>query len=410
MIRDLLHVTERSDVLSLAGGLPAAEMLPTDRLAIAMDRALRRNGAYGPDALQYGATEGVAELRAAIARSAARMDGRTRADDVLVTTGSQQALDLVARTTIDPGDTVVMERPAYLGALQTFAGVGARVVTVVSDAEGLRTDELERHLRGGLRPKLCTIVPNFQNPSGATMPTERRAHLASLAERYGFLIVEDDPYRELRFDGDSLPPLRAHTDLAIGLGSSSKILAPGLRVGWIAAPSPLVDALTRTKQRVDLHTPTLNQLVVLDVLRDVAFLNAHIARLRVCYAARRDALLTALRHHLAGRVEVDRPDGGFFLWARLPGTDTEALLPSAVAAGVAFVPGAAFTTDGSGADRMRLSFASLAPAQLADAAARLATVVAAGEPPLPAARPLLGSPNTYHQAPSAKGASARGTG
>src|SRR5690606_34600230 len=189
-------------------------------------------------------------------------------------------------------------RPAYLGALQTFAGVGARVVTVVSDAEGLRTDELERHLRGGLRPKLCTIVPNFQNPSGATMPTERRAHLAALADRYGFLIVEDDPYRELRFDGDALPPLRAHTDLAVWLGSSSKILAPGLRVGWLAAPAALVGALTRAKQRVDLHTPTLNQLVVLDLLREREFLDAHVTRLRACYAERCDALLRALRDEM----------------------------------------------------------------------------------------------------------------
>jgi 2-aminoadipate transaminase len=369
-IRDLLHLLERPGMLSLAGGLPAAEGLAPGPFAAAFERALRRGGPYGPPALQYGPTEGIAELRALVALDAQRVDGRSDEDDVLVTTGSQQAIDLLARVLLDAGDTVVAERPAYLGSLQCFAAAGARVVTIPVDADGLRTDELERELRAGLRPKLCAVVPNFQNPSGATLSEERRVYLGALAEHYGFVVVEDDPYRALRFDGDELAPVRRHTELAVTLGSTSKILAPGLRVGWVIAPAALRAPMVRAKQAADLHTSTTTQYLALEMLSDHAAMEEHVARLRALYAQRCHALSCAVGQELA-TATFTPPRGGFFLWVRLAGIDTTDLLPAALDEGVAFVPGAAFTTATACRDYARLSFASLAADGLREAVHRL---------------------------------------
>jgi 2-aminoadipate transaminase len=378
VIRDLLHLLEQPGMLSLAGGLPAGDAFPTERFRLACDRALSRGGPYGAAALQYGPTEGVGELRDLLARDARSLDGRTEADEVLVTTGSQQAIDLLARTLLDPGDAVIVERPAYLGSLQVFAAAGASIESVPSDEQGMCTDALEQQLRTGLRPKLCSVVPNFQNPSGATLADERRVHLAELADRYGFVIVEDDPYRELRFAGSDVAPIREHTELAVTLGSTSKVLAPGLRVGWLCAPAMLRDALVRAKQAADLHTSTLSQYVALDLLTDEPFLRAHIESLCSCYAERCGELADALDVELGERCEFTRPDGGFFLWVRFPGVDTSSVLEAALRVGVAYVPGAAFTTDDSCADRARLSFASLAPEQLREAARRLGEALPGG--------------------------------
>ena len=373
MIRDLLHVLEQPHVLSLAGGLPAATAMPTERLRLALERALDEQGRYGPVALQYGPTEGAPSLRDLVASAAHAEDGRTTVDGVLTTTGSQQALDLLARVLVDPGDAIVVEHPAYLGSLQAFSAAGARFVEIPSDRDGMQTDVLERQLQAGLRPKACAVVPNFHNPTGATLAAHRREHLASLAERYGFVVIEDDPYHALRFGGDDLAPIRVHSELVVTLGSSSKVLAPGLRVGWLAGPAALVRHLVRAKQSVDLHTPMLNQLAVADVLGDDAFMATHLRGLRATYAERCDALAHALVEELGRRIELTKPDGGFFVWARLPGTDTGALLHDALDEGVAFVPGAEFTThEGELTDRMRLSFASLDADALAEAARRMA--------------------------------------
>jgi 2-aminoadipate transaminase len=380
VIRDLLRLLDDPSVLSLAGGLPAPEAMPVERLRVAIDRALRVEGAYGCPALQYGATEGVPALRALIADDARALDGRTTADDVLVTTGSQQALDLLARVLIDPGDVAVVEQPGYLGTIQVLAGAGARLLAVPVDDDGMRTDVLETLLRDGTRPKLVSVVPDFQNPSGARLSAERRVHLGALAERYGFLVVEDDPYRELRFTDDVLLPVRAHTEMAVSLGSSSKTLAPGMRVGWMSAPRALVVPLTRAKQTADLHTSTLAQHAVLDVLADRPFVAAHLDRLRALYATRAVALDAALDEAFGGRIDHHRPRGGFFLWVRLPGVDTTALLPRAIEHGVAFVPGAAFSIDGRATDTARLSFASLAVPDLPAAARRLARAVGSPVP------------------------------
>lgn len=374
VLRDLLHLVDRPGVMSLAGGLPAAESFPIERLSVAAERAFAVGGTYGATALQYGPTEGDAELRAVLAETYA-----CEADDLLVTTGSQQGLDLIARAVIDPGDTVVVEAPSYVGALQALRTCRPSLHAVPLDHDGLVTDDLARALRTGLRPKLVYVIPNFQNPSGATLTEQRRQHLLELADRYGFLIVEDDPYGALRFRGEavrSLWQLGASTDRVASLGTASKLLAPGLRVGWLAAPSWLRPPLVRLKQATDLHTSSLCQGIVADVLADAAFVTAHRARLAELYGTRCSALLEAL----PPQFTVSPPDGGMFLWAEVPGVDASASLPAAIDAGVAYVPGTAFSIDGGFARHVRLSFATVALHQLPEAGRRLRTVLHAGAP------------------------------
>lgn len=372
VIRDLLKVVEQPGMLSLAGGLPAPESFPVDRMRAAVDRVLGAStGLASP--LQYGPTEGVGPLRDWVAAQA----GATQ-EQVVITTGSQQALDLLAHALCDPGDEVVVEHPAYLGALQALEAAGARLVPVTSDTHGIRVDELAERLAAGLRPKACYVAPNFQNPTGATLALERRGALAELADRYGFVVIEDDPYRELRFRGTQLPQVRTFGANVVSLGSTSKVLAPGLRVGWLVAPTWLVPAVVRLKQGRDLHTSSLSQWLAHDVLTDDAFLAGHRPVLASLYAERCDALCAALTARLGDGVSFDRPEGGMFVWARLAGVDTTALLPVAAAGGVAFVPGSAFHLDGGGAEHARLSFATLDPAGLDEAVRRLAA--AAGVP------------------------------
>ncbi len=368
VIRDLLRLVDRPGVLSLAGGLPAPEGFPVERIRLAADRALARGGRYGVTALQYGPTEGDDELRDL---AAARLGAP--AGEVLITTGSQQGLDLVARALLDPGDVVVVEAPSYLGALQAFRACEPAFAEVGTDEYGLRTDVLEDLLVGGLRPKLLYTVPNFQNPSGATLPLERRRHLAALADRFGFLIVEDDPYGVLRFRGEHVPSIRTFSDRVVTLGTASKLLAPGLRVAWLAAPAWLFGSLVRLKQAADLHTSTLSQRIVADILADHDFVASHVRRVAAIYRERCDALAGAV----ADSVDVVVPDGGMFLWGRVRGDaiDTTELLPRAVELGVAFVPGAAFHVGDGGRGSLRLSFSTLTPTELAEAAARLAAAI-----------------------------------
>lgn len=374
-IRDLLRLTERPEVLSLAGGLPDPSTFPVTELAEAAARA-----AADPRALQYGTTEGMAELRERLAAGEARRIGRTvDVDEVLVTTGSQQALDLVARTLCDPGDVVLVEDPGYLGALQALRAAGARPVGVPVDEHGLRVDVVEDHLRRGLRPRLVYCVPTFQNPTGATLSAERRRALAHVAERWGIVVVEDAPYEALRFGGTPLPPVAAGSDLVLGLGSCSKTLAPGLRVGWARGPADLVAALARAKQAVDLHTSTLAQRLVLDLLDRPGWYARHVAAVAADLGRREVALAEALADALGDRVDLDRPDGGMFSWARLrpgpdgsPAADTRAWLAAALDHDVAFVPGGAFAVDRPADDAARLSFATVPVEQAGEAARRLA--------------------------------------
>ncbi len=339
---------------------------------------------HGARALQYAPTEGMAELRAIVA---ARAERAVTADDLIITTGSQQGLDLLARALCDRGDVVVVESPGYLGALQAFQASGARLVGAATDADGVRVDALEDELvrldRAGTAPKVVYVVANFQNPSGATLALDRRHRLLELADRFGFVLVEDDPYGALRFRGESQPALgtlaattgRAE-DQVVSLGTVSKIVSPGLRVGWLVAPDWLRPALVRAKQATDLHTSPLTQLIAADVLGDESFMTAHIDQIRSTYRERADALTRSLVDELGDRLEVGAVHGGMFCWARLTGdVSATELFAAAIDAGVAFVPGDAFCLDDSGRSHLRLCFTTLTPAELAVAAGRLATAL-----------------------------------
>lgn len=362
-IRDLLKLTEQPGILTLAGGLPAPDTFPTGALADAAARVLA-----DPAALQYSTTEGHLALREWIA---ARATGDVEPDDVLVTTGSQQGLDLVVRALCDPGDTVAADCPGYLGALQVLQANGCRILPVTVDEHGLDPTALEALLTAGERPKLVYSCPSLQNPTGTTLPLDRRRALAALADRYGFVVVEDDPYSALRWAGEHPPPITTLTDRAVWLSTFSKTLAPGLRLGWMVAPEEVRLAATRLKQAVDLHTPTLSQRLAADLVTRPGWFDSHLRDLVPVYRERAEALAGALRVELGDRATFAPPEGGMFLWVRLAGVDTDALLPRAVEHGVAFVPGSVFHVDGGGTSSLRLSFATLSPDDLAEATRRL---------------------------------------
>ncbi|MFD7084831.1 PLP-dependent aminotransferase family protein [Streptomyces sp. NPDC059918] len=378
-IREILALTARPGVISFAGGLPAPELFDTEGLRAAYDAAFAESA---PRALQYSTTEGAPELREAVAARVTARGLKTGADDLVVTTGSQQALTLITSTLVEPGDAVLVENPTYLAALQCFGLAGARVIPVPCDGEGMLPDELEE-IVARERPKLLYSVPTFQNPTGRTLPGARRAAVAEIAARRGLWLVEDDPYGELRFEGAEVPWLAAHPgaeDRTALLGSFSKVMAPGLRLGWLRAPEALRRAAAVTKQAADLHTSTVDQLAAAHYLR-TADLDAHIAAVRTAYRERRDALLAALGAALPEGSEWNRPEGGMFVWARLPeGHDAGALLPAAISRGVAFVPGAPFHTGTPDPRTLRLSFTTHTPTEIAEGLARLADAVAAHSP------------------------------
>jgi 2-aminoadipate transaminase len=374
-VRDLLALITRPEVISFAGGLPAPELFDLDGLRAAFDRVLSSPG--GRRHLQYAPTEGNADLRTLVA---ARMTHRglpTGADDLLITTGSQQALTLIAAALLDPGDVVAVEEPTYLAALQCFQLAGARIVTVPADDGGLDPEALAAVLETH-RPKLLYLVPTFANPTGRTLPLERRRAVARLAARHGVWVVEDDPYGELRYRGEPVPALAAQPgaeDRVLHLGSFSKIAAPGLRLGWVRSPAPLRPALTVAKQAADLHTSTIDQAAGAAYLA-ATDLDAHVRGLRTAYAARRDAMMAAMpRTAPAGSTWTD-PDGGMFTWLRLPGrVDTAALLPAALARDVAFVPGAPFYAGRPDTATLRLSFTTHTPAEITEGMHRLAAAL-----------------------------------
>ena len=371
-IRDLLHLTERADVLSLAGGLPSAEAFPVVEVAEATAAILGRSPG---GALQYSTTEGLPALRRWVA---AQAPVPTAPDQVLVTHGSQQALDLLARATLAPGATVALADPGYVGALQAFRLAEAHLVGIPVDDDGMRVDVLADRCSAGLRPALVYVVAEFDNPSGVTLGAERRGALADLAERYGFLVVEDDPYGTLRWSGARPPALRTLTDRVVALGTTSKVLTPGLRVGWAVGPTPLMRRLVTVKQAADLHTNGLGQHVAAELLGRPGFLDRHGAGLRDRYQRQADALVEALAAEVGDRLHVSTPQGGMFCWATfLDGTDTTALLPRAVDAGVAFVPGRAFAVDDPHRHGLRLSFATEGPDALREAVRRLALALTA---------------------------------
>ncbi|MFI1710689.1 PLP-dependent aminotransferase family protein [Streptomyces griseoruber] len=369
-VRDILAVTARPEVINFAGGLPAPELFDREGVAEAFRHVLEETPAR---ALQYATTEGEPALREALAARTSARGLTTTADDVLVTTGSQQALSLLATALLDPGDTVLVESPCYLAALQVLTLAGARVVAVPGDAEGPDPEALAE-LVVRERPKLLYTVPTFQNPTGRTLPAARRAALASVAARHGLWIVEDDPYGELRYDGERVPWIAAHPDAldrTVLLGSFSKVMAPGLRLGWLRGPAELRRACVVAKQAADLHTPTVNQLAAARYLA-VNDLDAHVARVAAVYRERRDAMLAGLGEALPDGSVWNRPEGGMFLWARLPESyDTTALLPQVVRHDVAYVPGAPFHAGEPDRSTLRLCFVTQTPEEIGEGLRRL---------------------------------------
>jgi 2-aminoadipate transaminase len=359
-------------VISFAGGLPAPELFDVAGLQRAFQDALE--GPAGRRSLQYSTTEGDPMLRAAVARRLTARGLRTEAEELLITSGSQQALTLIATVLLEPGDRVLVEEPSYLAALQCFALAGAVAVPVPCDDDGLDPSAIDA-LADEHAPKLIYTVPTFHNPTGRTLPLARRRALVDAAARAGLWIIEDDPYGELRYSGEPLPSLASLAGAAertLAVSTLSKIAAPGLRLGWVRAPQPLLRALTIAKQAADLHSSTIDQAAAARWLAAVD-LDAHIDRLRVAYRERRDALLAGLGRALGPGSTHNHPDGGMFVWARLPhGWDAAALLPRALERGVAFVPGAPFYSSRPDPRTLRLSFTTHTPDEIERGLERLA--------------------------------------
>lgn len=381
-IREILKVTERPDILSFAGGLPAPEAFPVAELARAHADVFANEGAA---ALQYSTTEGFSPLRAWIAERMRRRGIPASTEQVLITSGSQQGIDLVARVLLDAGDAVIVESPSYLAALQVFEAHEASFVTVGSDEHGMRVDQLERAIKR-TRPKLVYVVPAFQNPKGTTLALERREQLARIAAEHGVAVLEDDPYGELRYSGTELPAIAALDRRApvIHLSTFSKTLAPGLRIGWVVATEETIRALTVAKQACDLHTATLVQRAAARLLETFDY-DGHVSRVRALYRDRRDAMLAALGREFPSGTTWTRPEGGLFVWVGLPaGADTSRLLPEALRERVAFVPGAPFFARAPERNFLRLNFSNRPPDLIAEGMRRLAAVAArAAQTPAP---------------------------
>jgi 2-aminoadipate transaminase len=385
-IRELLKITQRPEIISFAGGLPAPEVFPAARFREACCSVLEKQASQ---ALQYGATEGYEPLREMVARHIARYGIKAQPENVLITSGSQQALDLIGKLLINPGDRVLVEAPTYLGALQAFNAYGAEYVSVPSDDDGMRTDMLEVPMRSG--PKFMYVLPNFQNPGGTTMSEGRRHQLVLLADRFGIPIIEDDPYGQLRYEGEHLTPLvvldrdnlRRDSGYSLGnviyLSTFSKTLAPGLRLGWIVAPTEVIVKIVQLKQGADLHTSTFTQMVAYEVAKD-GFLDEHVKVIRKVYGERRDVMLAALKEFFPPEVTWTHPKGGLFLWVTLPkGMDCQKLFNAALEQKVAFVPGDSFYARNGyseeGCRHFRLNFSYGQPEQIREGICRLAVAV-----------------------------------
>jgi 2-aminoadipate transaminase len=377
-IREILKVTQAPDVISFAGGLPAPELFPIDETAAATAAVLAREGGA---ALQYSTTEGHAPLREWIAEHLAETVGlQVGPDRVLITSGSQQGLDLLGKVLLDPGDVVLVENPGYLGALQVFRGYEADVVGVTADENGLVPAALcETLARRSRRPKFLYTIPHFQNPTGTSLAAERRSEVTRIAAEAGLLVVEDDPYGRLRFAGQPTPALVADGAVPawVYLGTTSKVLAPGMRVAWtVVSDTALRDKLVAAKQAADLHTSTFTQRIVCELVRQPGWLDRHIAELCTVYGQRRDLMVRELEHHLPSGCRWTRPEGGLFLWVTLPeALDATELLQRAARERVAFVPGEPFWVGEPHRNTLRLNFRNANENQITTGIARLGVVV-----------------------------------
>ncbi len=381
-VRELLKLTESPDIISFAGGLPAPDVFPVDEFAAACERVLHEQGAQ---ALQYGTTEGYRPLREMIARHTGRYGIKITPDNVMITSGSQQALDLIGKVFINRGDRVLVEEPTYLGALQAWNAYGAEYVTVAMDEDGMMPDALESALRSG--PKFIYVLPNFQNPTGVTLSLERRIKLIELADRYGVPIIEDDPYGQLRYEGEHIKSVvtldnefRQNGDPGyrgnvIYLSTFSKTLAPGIRLAWVIAPPEVIRKLVQAKQGADLHTSTFNQMVAFEVAHG-GFLDRHIWLIRRIYGERRNLMLDAMEEFFPKEVTWTHPKGGLFLWGMMPENMSSAeALKRAIEQNVAFVPGAPFYALGGGGNTMRINFSFATPDKMLIGIERLGRVL-----------------------------------
>ena len=357
VIRELLKYGQQPGIISLAGGLPAPEFFPVREFKEACQHVLSKAPSV---ALQYSTTEGHLPLREWLAETMSKYGILVEPDNILTVNGSQQGLDLVGKLFIDPGDCVITSRPTYLGALQAWNSYQACYQTVSLDGEGMCVEEIETALDRGASPSFVYVLPNFHNPAGTTLPLERRERLAEIARKHDLVIIEDDPYGELRYEGEDIIPIfRLAPERTIYLSTFSKTLAPGIRLAWIVAPKPIIARLVQAKQGADLHTGTFVQMLAYDIC-ERGILRQHVKRLRKVYRQRRDTMLDALEEHWPQETSWTRPQGGLFLWARTPERiNTRDFFKKAIAAGVAYVPGFAFYPDDKGdPNTMRLNFSN----------------------------------------------------
>ncbi len=377
-MRDLMAITERPDVISLAGGLPDTSTFPAERLAAI---AAKMAAEHAARALQYGPTDGIAAAKDCIAQVMAAEGTEVDPEDLLVTSGGQQVIDLVCKTLIDPGDVIIAEAPTYPGAVPAFSAYQADVVQIAMDDDGMRIDEMEAALERleaeGRRPKFIYTIPNFQNPAGVTLSLARRRRLVQVAHERELLVLEDNPYGLLRFEGDPLPTLLSLDGgrFVIYLGTFSKILSPGLRLGWAAAPGPVLEKMNLGKQAADLCSSTLGQQLLASYFEHARWQD-YVASLKDHYRRRRDTMLDALAEHLPEQATWTRPEGGLFIWATLPDfLDTTDLLARALSRNVAFVPGRAAFLDGRGGSSMRLNFSGVGEDAIREGVRRIGEVV-----------------------------------
>ncbi len=377
-IREMLKVSRRPDIVSFAGGLPAPETFPVKELEEISCQVLRERGAT---ALQYGSTEGELSLREEIARWLSRENTSVKPENILVTSGSQQGLDIISKVFLDPHDIVMVELPSYIGGLQSFTAYRARMIGISQDDHGMKMDLLEKALAKlaskRKKPKFIYVVPDFQNPSGVTMSLERRERLLALAHEYEVPVIEDSPYRDLRLTGQAIPAIFSldRDKQVIVLGTFSKLLCPGLRLAWIMAPAEWMDRMIVAKQSMDLCCPTYTQLIVAEFMKR-GLLPKQIDKVRKLYAHKRGVMLEALRKHMPKGVEWTEPEGGLFLWVRLPKRmNTIALFSKALDNKVAYVIGSAFHCNGKGQNTMRLNFSYPTEDQINQGIERLAKMI-----------------------------------
>ncbi len=373
VIRELLKISNTKGMINFAGGLPAGELFPTDQISECIGAVMTN---HPREALQYSITQGAIELRELIAERVSKQGLPVTAENILITTGSQQGLDLIGRAFLDPGDYVLTELPTYLGALQAFNFYQVRYCPVKMDNDGIIIEQIEQTLEK-YSPKFIYSVPNFQNPSGITLSYQRRKALMNLVFKHRIPLIDDNPYGELRYSGEAVPSLRGiGGDAVIQLGTFSKLISPGLRVGWVCAPVSAIKVIEKAKQAVDLHSTTFTQFVAAEFLRR-GYLDPHIENVKKVYARKRDTMVSAMKEYFPASVKWPYPDGGLFLWAQLPeNVSATMVFQSAIDKGVAFVPGRAFHPDKSGDNTLRLNFASPTFENLVEGVKRLGSVLA----------------------------------